>query len=145
MLTHPKKMNDVMSTPLIIVGGRILDPSQGLDFTGDLLIVQGKIAEVGTTKDIFDQPKHPYTRGLLNCLPKLSTRRERLTPIPGMIPSLIDPPVGCVFTPRCEHRMPVCPEMALAEIQISEEHLVACHLYSPAAPAQNRQESIRNA
>ncbi|MFC2066999.1 ABC transporter ATP-binding protein [Chloroflexota bacterium] len=90
----------------------------------------GKIAEVGTTLDIFDRPKHPYTHGLIDCLPDISARKDRLTPIPGMIPSLIDPPEGCVFHPRCQHRMPICDKEIPEEIVISTEHSVACHLYS---------------
>ena len=76
----------------------------------------GKIAEAGTMLDIFDQPMHPYTRGLLNCLPSISTRKDRLTQIPGMIPSLINPPAGCIFHPRCERRMPVCQQESPEEI-----------------------------
>lgn len=98
----------------------------------DRIIVMygGRIAEAGTALDIFDQPKHPYTLGLLKCLPDISTRRERLTPIPGMIPSLINPPESCIFNPRCERRMPVCTQKIPEEIVISGEHIVACHLYS---------------
>ena len=95
----------------------------------------GKVAEAGNSLDIFDQPKHPYTIGLLNCLPDISTRRDRLTPIRGMIPSLIDPPEGCIFNPRCEHRMPICCQEVPEEVVISGEHFVACHLYpQPATP-----------
>lgn len=90
----------------------------------------GRLAEAGTTLDIFDQPKHPYTHGLLNCLPNISTRRDRLTPITGMIPSLIDPPEGCIFNPRCERRMPICSQERPIEVAVSREHVVACHLYS---------------
>ena len=90
----------------------------------------GRIAEAGTAFDIFDQPKHPYTIGLINCLPSISTRRDRLTPIPGMIPSLIDPPEGCIFNPRCPRRMPICSQVRPEEVMISGEHIVACHLYS---------------
>ena len=90
----------------------------------------GKLAEAGTTLDIFDDPKHPYTLGLINCLPDISTRRDRLTPIPGMIPSLIDPPEGCIFNPRCERRMPICSCEEPENVVISGEHIVACHLYS---------------
>lgn len=91
----------------------------------------GRVAETGTALDIFDQPKHPYTQGLLNCLPSLSAQEDRLTPIPGMIPSLIDPPGGCIFHPRCPKRMPVCDREAPPEVTISDEHRVVCHLYSP--------------
>jgi len=90
----------------------------------------GRVAEAGTVFDIFDQPRHPYTRGLLNCLPKISAPREKLASIPGAIPSLIDPPENCIFSPRCEHRLPVCERERPKEIVISEEHVVACHLYS---------------
>ena len=98
----------------------------------DRIIVMygGRVAEAGTALDIFDQPKHPYTLGLLKCLPDISTRRERLTPIPGMIPSLIDPPEGCIFNPRCERRMSVCTQKRPEEVVISGEHIAACHLYS---------------
>ncbi len=107
----------------------------------DRIIVMygGRIAEAGTVLDIFDQPKHPYTLGLINCLPTISTQRDRLTPIPGMIPSLIDPPEGCIFEPRCEQRMPICSREKPPEIVISGEHLVACHLYSPSALPQDRR------
>ena len=98
----------------------------------DRIIVMygGRIAEAGTTFDIFDQPKHPYTLGLINCLPDISTRRDRLTPIPGMIPSLIDRPEGCIFSPRCPQRMSICRQKRPEEMVLSGEHIVACHLYS---------------
>ena len=98
----------------------------------DRIIVMygGRIAEAGTLFDIFDHPKHPYTLGLINCLPDISTRRDRLTPIPGMIPSLIDSPEGCIFSPRCPQRMPVCHQIRPEEVVVSGEHIVACHLYS---------------
>jgi oligopeptide/dipeptide ABC transporter ATP-binding protein len=90
----------------------------------------GRVAEAGRLLDIFDEPKHPYTLGLINCLPTISIQRERLTPIPGMIPSLIDPPEGCIFEPRCQRRMPICTEKRPEVVVLSGEHLVACHLYS---------------
>ncbi len=90
----------------------------------------GRLVEAGTTLDIFDHPKHPYTHGLLNCLPKISTHRDRLTPIPGTISSLIDPPEGCIFYPRCEQRMPICSQERPVEVTVSRGHVVTCHLYS---------------
>ncbi len=98
----------------------------------DRIIVMygGRLAEAGTTLDIFDHPKHPYTHGLLKCLPDISNRKDRLTPIPGMIPSLIKPPDGCIFYPRCEWHMPVCLQKRPEEIVISGKHRVACYLYS---------------
>jgi len=97
----------------------------------DRIIVMygGRVVEAGTVFNIFDQPKHPYTLGLIGCLPSISTRRDRLTPIPGTIPSLIDPPEGCIFSPRCERRMPVCSQERPKEVVVSGEHVVSCHLY----------------
>jgi oligopeptide/dipeptide ABC transporter ATP-binding protein len=97
----------------------------------------GKIVESGTKEDIFDQPCHPYTLGLLNCLPKIVSPRERLTPIPGTIPNLIAPPPGCIFHPRCGHRLPVCQQEIPGEVTISGEHIVACHLHPGAAVKDN--------
>ena len=105
----------------------------------------GRVAETGTTFDIFDQPKHPYTQGLINCLPSLTSQKDRLTPIPGMIPSLIDPPGGCIFHPRCPRRMPVCDREEPPEVSISGEHLAVCHLYSPSAPSPEGVGGINHA
>ena len=93
----------------------------------DRIIVMygGRIVERGTAFDIFDRPRHPYTLGLINCLPDISARRERLTPIPGTISSLIDSPAGCIFYPRCERRLPVC-RTKHPEVNISGEHFAAC-------------------
>jgi oligopeptide/dipeptide ABC transporter ATP-binding protein len=88
----------------------------------------GRIAESGSVLDIFDNPKHPYTIGLLNCLPHISTTRERLTPIPGAIPDLIDMPEGCAFYPRCARRLPVCETGRPNEVKVSEGHTVMCYI-----------------
>ncbi|MFC1974724.1 ABC transporter ATP-binding protein [Chloroflexota bacterium] len=113
----------------------------------DRIIVMygGRVAEAGNALDIFDQPKHPYTQGLIDCLPDISTRRDRLTPIPGIIPTLIDPPEGCIFNSRCERHMPICNVEKPPEIVISGEHTVACHLWSPPVARQDKIEGIRNA
>jgi len=90
----------------------------------------GRLAEAGSVLEIFDNPKHPYTIGLLNCLPSITAQKDRLIPIPGAIPSLINPPEGCIFYPRCQQCLPVCSRERPEEIVISGEHVVACHLYS---------------
>jgi peptide/nickel transport system ATP-binding protein len=102
----------------------------------DRIIVMygGRLVEAGTALDIFDHPKHPYTTGLLSCLPNLENRRERLTPIPGTIPNLIDPPEGCIFYPRCGKHLPICSQKRPGDILISGEHIVACHLHPAEGP-----------
>jgi oligopeptide/dipeptide ABC transporter ATP-binding protein len=81
----------------------------------------GRAAERGTVHDIFAKPTHPYTQGLLQSLPVLG--RERLTPIPGSPPNMLEPPSGCAFRPRCAHSRDVCagplppPLMPFGEVE----------------------------
>lgn len=89
----------------------------------------GKIVESGGAREIFDSPKHPYTAGLINCLPDLAANQARLCNIAGSIPSLITPPPGCHFHPRCPSVMPVCSHIDPIERIISGEHRVFCHLF----------------
>jgi len=85
----------------------------------------GEILELSKTKDIFENPMHPYTQGFINSLPS-----RGLKPIPGMSPSLIDPPSGCRFHPRCSLAKDVCRRMhpELATSHGNGDHGVRCHL-----------------
>ncbi|MBM7551647.1 ABC transporter ATP-binding protein [Thalassobacillus pellis] len=98
----------------------------------------GKIVEEGTIEDIFDRPKHPYTKGLLNSVPRPG-RRERLQPIEGQPPNLQNLPQGCRFQDRCPFVMDKClaqqPELLPAE---SEQHTVACWLEEEGQPDGDR-------
>ena len=95
----------------------------------------GSIVEQATTDDIFHDPKHPYTQGLLKSIPVIGERSQRLDVIPGVVPSLIDLPPGCKFAPRCrqreEHEMSICTEVAPELKIVSDDagHLVRCWLY----------------
>jgi oligopeptide/dipeptide ABC transporter ATP-binding protein len=62
----------------------------------------GRIVEYGTKEDVIYNPMHPYTRGLIECLPKLDDDKDRLYQIPGIMPSLLNLPTGCYFKDRCE-------------------------------------------
>ena len=97
------------------------------------VMYSGKIVESGTKTDILDHPIHPYTIGLLNCLPRIGGVRRRLTPIPGAIPSLVEPPPGCPFQPRCSSCLPICHRETPHEVTVSSGHTVACHLCSEPA------------
>ena len=88
----------------------------------------GRIVEIGNTGDIFQKPLHPYTRGLLEAVPKLGCR-EALRFVPGMIPDLVHPPQGCRFHPRCSHKMTPCEGQRPLNITKDGHHAVACHLY----------------
>lgn len=88
-----------------------------------IVMYAGKFVEKGTARDIFKEPKHPYTLGLLGCLPK---DEKRLASIPGTIPSLVDPPKGCVFHPRCSYSNRTCSQENPNWVRVSDTHWVAC-------------------
>jgi len=89
----------------------------------------GDIAETASVRDLFRQPLHPYTRGLLDSVPKVVQKGE-LSTIRGTVPNLIDPPPGCRFHPRCPHAMDVCRQAKPPTIEHSPGHWVACYLYT---------------
>jgi oligopeptide/dipeptide ABC transporter ATP-binding protein len=95
-----------------------------------VVMYAGKVAEEGSVGSIFNRPHHPYTWGLLGSLPRLEADVERLAQIPGQPPSLLSPPPGCRFHPRCAYVMDVCrakvPE--LAGVSGDSSHRQACHL-----------------
>ncbi|WP_425058955.1 Oligopeptide transport ATP-binding protein OppD [Sporomusa carbonis] len=100
-----------------------------------IVLYAGKIAEAGTARDIFYHPRHPYTWGLLQSVPRLdSTQKQLLTAIAGQPPDLLQPPAGCPFHPRCPYAMRICQEHYPETTRISEEHRVNCWLQHPAAP-----------
>lgn len=88
----------------------------------------GRFVEQGPVDEIFESPRMPYTLGLLGAIPSLEGDEEELTPIPGTPPSLVNPPDGCPFTPRCTFATDICStsEPALAETD-QRGHRSACH------------------
>jgi len=89
----------------------------------------GKIVEMGKKKDVFSNPKHPYTEALLNSIPKISgDNLENTKPIEGEIPNPISLPGGCFFHERCPYAMPVCSEVFPGEKVLSGNHSAYCHL-----------------
>ena len=90
----------------------------------------GKIVEGAPSSELFHNPKHPYTQGLLNSIPSLATtREERLIPIKGVVPDPFDVPEGCGFEPRCPHAMDICKREIPTLKEIAPGHLVSCFLY----------------
>lgn len=88
----------------------------------------GKIVETGTDKEIFYEPNHPYTKGLLNCINNPEDDDKELTPIPGSPPDLLKPPAGCPFVDRCSEAMRVCKTKMPLETEFSKSHCSACWL-----------------
>lgn len=96
----------------------------------------GNMVEYARTTNIFENPHHPYTRGLLKAVPKIG-RTDELQSIPGIVPDLVNPPSGCRFHPRCKHAMDICRKDFPPLVEIKSDHYVACYLYG--------KEGIKNA
>lgn len=93
-----------------------------------IVMYGGSIAEQGNVRDIFYNPKHPYTMGLLKSIPRVNMGKERLKPIDGHPPDMINPPKGCPFVARCPHAMEVCDMYKPQYTKTDEEHGAACWL-----------------
>jgi peptide/nickel transport system ATP-binding protein len=94
-----------------------------------MVMYAGRIMEYGPARQIFDQPQHPYAWGLLDSMPTIEKRLEALVPIEGSPPSLLAPPSGCPFHPRCRYRFEPCPvERPPLVAPAPEAHPDACHL-----------------
>ncbi len=94
-----------------------------------LVMYAGNMVEYGTAEQIFGQPKHPYTMGLLASLPRLDeTEHSRLVPIEGQPPNLLHIPTGCAFAPRCKYRMPIC-DSPVPLFDFGAGHVARCFLY----------------
>jgi peptide/nickel transport system ATP-binding protein len=92
----------------------------------------GRVVEQASVDELFDQPQMPYTWGLLGSLPRVDVIQERLQQISGQPPSLLRPPPGCSFNPRCEFAMDICrQELPELEQFHGPEHLFRCHLDEP--------------
>jgi oligopeptide/dipeptide ABC transporter ATP-binding protein len=93
-----------------------------------IIMYAGNMMETGKTKDILYNPAHPYTKSLLDAVPDIEVEKD-IVPIPGSIPSLIDPPNGCRFHPRCPLAMDICKEEVPPLFNIDTDHYSACWLH----------------
>jgi oligopeptide/dipeptide ABC transporter ATP-binding protein len=92
----------------------------------------GRLVEIGPVRRIFKEPAHPYTRALLDSVPRLGTKSERLTAIDGQPPDLATLPPGCAFAPRCLHVMDRCRREAPPAAAVADAHASRCWLHAPA-------------
>lgn len=111
-----------------------------------IVMYGGKVVEKGTVQEIFYDTAHPYTKGLMESIAKLDTKKgEKLKPIEGTPPDLFFPPRGCPFAARCEYAMDVCREMPPMEYRVSEEHITNCwlqHEYAPDTDLKKEEASV---
>ena len=92
------------------------------------VLYAGRVAETGTTKDIFNNPQHPYTRGLMNAIPKPGSRGTKMAAIPGTVPSNPGTVTGCPFADRCEFVFERCTKETPSLLDVSDGHQSACFL-----------------
>ncbi len=97
-----------------------------------IVMYAGRIIEEAPTVELFDNPLHPYTQGLLNSIPSLVKDKEILDSIPGVVPNLLNLPAGCRFAPRCAKAMEICLREYPAMTLLGPDRRVACHLCSAA-------------
>ena len=101
------------------------------EIADDIVVMYAaRVVEYGGADDLFERPQHPYTWGLLGSLPRLNADVERLVQIPGQPPSLLNPPKGCRFSPRCPHVFDRCrrEDPRLMPVSFAADHLQACFL-----------------
>ncbi len=91
-----------------------------------IVMYAGSICEQGTAEEIFYNPKHEYTRGLMRSIPTADTAGTKLQPISGTPIDLLNMPAGCPFAPRCDNAMKICIRQACDSMEINAEHLAAC-------------------
>jgi oligopeptide/dipeptide ABC transporter ATP-binding protein len=97
------------------------------------VMYSGRIVESGLSEDIFENPQHPYTIGLLNCVPRLGeTRKKRkLVPIVGLPPNLINMPEHCAFFPRCSSRIDACKQEPWPSLRpVGNQHYISCYSHA---------------
>ncbi|MFN8899457.1 MAG: ABC transporter ATP-binding protein [Pseudomonadota bacterium] len=101
-----------------------------------VVMYAGKVVEEAPVAELFGNPKHPYTQGLIRSIPRIdtaATHKVRLEAIPGTVPKLIEPAEGCRFAGRCRHATPQCAAATPPLVQVAPGHKVACILHPAAA------------
>jgi oligopeptide/dipeptide ABC transporter ATP-binding protein len=120
------RVQEELGAAVILIGH---DMGLMVQFVDRMVVMYaGKVAEMGAIRGIFTEPLHPYTQLLIHSLPTLESK-ETLKGIPGVAPSLLNPPAGCVFHPRCPQVMAICSGQAPALAEVKPAQWAACHLY----------------
>lgn len=104
-----------------------------------IVMYAGRVVEEAACDQLFADPLHPYTSGLLKCIPRIDDTREILDTIDGQVPTPANFPTGCRFHPRCPHAMELCSRIAPEPVDLGD-HIVACHLYGKKDDAEQRAE-----
>jgi oligopeptide/dipeptide ABC transporter ATP-binding protein len=122
-----RKINRKRGTSIILVTH---DLGVTAEFCRNIAVMYaGRIVEKGTADQVTQDPKHPYTQGLLHSIPRIAKERRRIKPIPGEVPEPVDLPAGCSFYPRCDRARPECQGSEIPMREIEDGRLVRCVLY----------------
>jgi peptide/nickel transport system ATP-binding protein len=124
-----RTLQEQLGAAVMLVGHDMGLMAQFVDRLG--VMYGGKLVEVGTVEEIFNDPKHPYTQLLISSIPSLDRKRD-FQGIPGMPLSLHDPPTGCLFHPRCPHVMKHCSTEEPTQIEFETGRTALCLLYDEA-------------
>ncbi len=130
-----EKLQEDFGSSIIVITHNLGVVSQMADFVAVMYF--GRIVEYGTAIDIFRNPQHPYTVGLLESIPVLGRRKEILVPIEGIVPNATTDIAGCAFADRCPHVMAKCREHLPMPTHIDGAHTVACWLHTDQAAEGN--------
>jgi oligopeptide/dipeptide ABC transporter ATP-binding protein len=125
-----KLMKELMSevnTSILLITHDLAVASQVADRV--VVMYAAEVVEDADVFALFSEPLHPYTKGLLSCIPTGSKDDTKLMPIPGSVPDLVNPPVGCRYAPRCPYVMDVCRTREPPLVEVKPKHKVACFLY----------------
>lgn len=137
-----KDLKDKVNTSIILIThdlGVVADVCSRI-----VVMYGGLIMEEGTSEEIFYDPKHPYTMGLLKSIPRLDLgQKQRLVPIEGTPPDLIKPPVGCPFASRCPYAMKICMEHRPPYFEASKGHRSMCWLLHEKAPKVEVETGVK--
>lgn len=123
-----RQIQKEMETSIILITH---DMSVIAEFANRVVVMYaGSKVEEGMVRDIIDSPQHPYTKGLINCIPFLKkdpgTEREELNEIPGMVPDMSQLGIGCSFAPRCNYVMDKCYQEKPPEVRLNDNHYTYC-------------------
>jgi len=122
-----KELREKFNTSILMITHDLGVVAEIADRVG--VMYAGGIIELADVESIFENPKHPYTQGLLRTIPTKGKKKSELEIIPGNVPNLVNPPPGCRFHPRCKYAMEICKKEKPKMIEIEKGHFVACHLY----------------
>lgn len=131
-----KKLNAELNTAVILIT-HDLGVVAGM-CSRVLVMYAGQIVESAPVNELYNNPQHPYTWGLLKSVPRLDEKKGSLSSIPGQPPDLLNPPSGCAFMPRCQFAMEICKQ-APTEITVAERHVCRCWLTSKDSPYKPRE------